>query len=230
MRFRHVNPFVILALGFATSAHAEAPAAKLLFSDDFSKGADHWQPSDPAAWKVVDTDHGKAYSLTLSVNDGKKTTYKPPYRSPFSFSLLKDISVGDFTLEVQAQSTCKPYNHQDLCLFFGYQDPAHFYYAHLGRKTDDHANQIFIVNGADRAKISTKTTEGTPWTKGWHQLKVVRSVGDGSIEVFFDDTKTPAMTATDKHFTWGQVGVGSFDDTGNFTDVKLTGVEAEKGK
>jgi hypothetical protein len=115
-----------------------------------------------------------------------------------------------------------------MCLFFGYQDPAHFYYVHLGQKTDDHANQIFIVNGAPRTKISTKTTEGTKWDNQWHPVKIIRLVSDGTIQVFFDDMKTPAMTATDKTFTWGQVGLGSFDDTGNWTDVKLHGVKVAK--
>ena len=27
------------------------------------------------------------------------------------------------------------------------------------------------------------------------------------------------MTAIDKTFTWGQIGIGSFDDLGNFDDV-----------
>jgi hypothetical protein len=38
------------------------------------------------------------------------------------------------------------------------------------------------------------------------------------------------MTATDKTFTWGQVGVGSFDDTGNWADVKVWGVKVERPK
>lgn len=36
------------------------------------------------------------------------------------------------------------------------------------------------------------------------------------------------MTANDKTFTWGRVGVGSFDDSGNWTDIKLRGVKVEK--
>jgi hypothetical protein len=193
----------------------------LVVVDDFSKGADQWQPTDPSAWKVVKTDHGAAYSLT------KLSNFKPPQRSPLGMSLLKDVIVGDFTLRVEAQSTKKEYPHQDLCLFFGYQDPSHFYYAHLARKTDDHANQIFIVNGADRAKISTKTTEGTVWGTGWHNLKLIRKPADGTIEVYFDDMQAPVMTATDKTFTWGQVGLGSFDDTANFANFKLSGNRAK---
>ena len=115
-----------------------------------------------------------------------------------------------------------------MCLVFGYQDSGHFYYSHLGKKTDDHANQIFIVNGAPRAKISTKTTPGTNWTDGWHAVKIVRKVADGTIEVYWDDMKTPVQTASDKTFAWGRIGIGSFDDTGNWDDIKLRGVKVDK--
>jgi hypothetical protein len=219
----------LAVLGLAVTGRAEDTAPKtkelpLLFEDNFARGADRWEPTDPAGWKVLDTkdNRGKVFSQF------KKTSpYKPPHRSPYHIALVKDLSVGDFVLEAKCQSTVKDYPHRDLCLFFGYQDPAHFYYAHLGKKTDNHANQIFIVNKADRKKISTKTTEGTPWTDGWHHVKVVRSVADGAIEVYFDDMKKPVMTATDRTFTWGRVGVGSFDDTGNWADVKLWGVKAQ---
>jgi hypothetical protein len=215
--------FGLLALLTTVSAAAGTPAdLPLVFSDTFDKGADRWEPSDAKAWKVIQTDKGKAYSLF------QQSKYKPPHRSPFNFSLVKDLTVGDFRLEAKVQTTARDYPHRDMCVFFGYQDPARFYYAHLGQRTDDHANQIFIVNGADRTKISTKTTPGTKWDDKWHDVKVVRNVTTGAIEIYFDDLKTPAMTATDKHFVWGRVGLGSFDDTGNWADVKVYGVKVEK--
>ncbi len=58
----------------------------------------------------------------------------------------------------------------------------------------------------------------------------MRKVADGTIEIYFDDLKTPVMTANDKTFTWGQVGIGSFDDSGNWDDVKLRGVRVEAKK
>jgi hypothetical protein len=213
--------------GFLSLGAAEDPApAKLplVFSDQFDQGAGHWQPTDPAAWKVIDTPQGKAYSLF------KQSKYKPPHRSPFNFSLVKDVVVSDFVLEAKVQTTARDYPHRDMCIIFGYQDPAHFYYAHLGQRTDDHANQVFIVNKADRTKISTETTAGTKWDSAWHPVKVVRTVATGAIAVYFDDLKNPAMTATDKTFTWGQVGLGSFDDTGNWADVKLFGTKVARPK
>ena len=98
------------------------------------------------------------------------------------------------------------------------------YYVHFGQKTDDHANQIFIVNNEPRTKISTKTTEGTPWDNEWHHARIVKKVDTGEISVFFDDMEHPAMTAVDKTFTSGKIGIGSFDDTGRFDDVLVYGV------
>ncbi len=218
--------FLLLILTLATLALAdEQPTeAKLLFEDDFSKGADRWQASDANAWKVIDTGEGKAYSQF------RQSDYKPPHRSPLNFALVKDLVVGDLVLEARLRSTVRDYDHRDMCLFFGYQDASHFYYVHFGKKTDDHANQIFIVNGAPRQKISTKTSQGTRWDDAWHRVKVVRRIRDGSIEVYFDDMKTPVMTARDKTLLRGQVGVGSFDDTGDWTEVKVYGKRLEKAR
>ncbi len=137
--------------------------------------------------------------------------------------MLKDVVVGDFVLEARVQSTVEDYGHRSMVIVFGYQDPAHFYYVHFGKKTDDHANQIFIVNDAPRVKISTKTTPGTPWDDDWHQVKIVRNVDNGQIDVYFDDMQSPVMTAVDKTFAWGQIGIGAFDDLGNFDDIDLRG-------
>ncbi len=217
---------VISTVPAVTQAQATPP--ELVFLETFQDGATNWQPTDPSAWSVVAEESkqngtsqptkNKVYSLNK-----KRSNYKPPHRSPLNISLRKDKTLGDFVLTARLRSTHKDYNHRDLCLFFGYQDPAHFYYVHLGKRTDNHANQIFIVNGAPRTKISTKTTNGTPWTDNWHQVKIVRNVETGLVQVFFDNMETPVMQATDQTFTWGQVGIGSFDDTGHFDDIKVIG-------
>jgi hypothetical protein len=215
--------FCLLAV-VPVSGEDKKPDLPLVFQDDFAKGAANWEPTDPKAWKVVQTSTGKVY------NQFRNSKYKPKYRSPLNISLIKDVYVSDFILEAQVQSTGKDGPHRDMCLFFGHQDASHFYYVHLAKQADDHANQVFIVNGAARKKISTKTTPGTKWDAKWHHVKIVRTVKDGAIAVYFDDMKKPVMTAEDKTFVWGRVGLGSFDDSGNWQDVKLYGVKVEKPK
>jgi hypothetical protein len=145
---------------------------------------------------------------------------------------LKDIVVKDFELSARVQNTRPDAGpHRDLCFFWGYQDPAHYYYVHLGARPDPAACQIFIVNDAPRAPITTNEPKGTPWTDGWHNVKIVRRVADGTMEVYFDDMEKPAMVAKDTKFGAGRIGLGTFDDHGNFDDVVLQGekVNAEVG-
>ena len=201
-------------------ATADEPALPLVYEDHFENGADHWQPADPSGWKIKPLAGGHVYSQFK-----KESSHKPPHRSPFNISLLKDIVVGDFVLTAKVLSTHPDYDHRDAVLVFGYQDPAHFYYVHFGKKADDHANQIFIVNDAPRTKISLKTTPGTNWDDQWHHVKIVRRVAPGSIEIFFDDMDHPVMTAKDSKFPAGRIGLGTFDDTSDWDDVKLFGIK-----
>jgi hypothetical protein len=190
----------------------------LVLEENFSTGNSRWQPTDPTGWKLFDLEAGKAFGLST-----KTSKYKPKVRSPWNIAMLKDVVVSDCVMEVKVQSTVKEYPHRDAVLVFGYQSPQRFYYTHFASRADDAANQIFIVNDAARTKISEKSSEGVKWTDDWHHLKIVRKVEDGLIEAYFDDMETPIMTAHDKTFSWGQIGIGSFDDTARYSEVKLWG-------
>lgn len=214
----------LLCAAAITMSPAAAEELPVVFQDSFEQGADRWQPTDAKMWKVTKQQDGShAYHLL------GKSDYNPAHRSPHSISLIKDLSLGDFELTARVQTLQSSRGHRDMCIFFGYQDPANFYYVHLGQNTDPHANQIFIVNNAPRIAISEKTNEGTPWKdKTWHQVKVVRRIKDGRIEVYFDDMENPQMIAHNTEYPWGRIGLGSFDDLGLWDDVVIRGIPAEQ--
>ena len=214
----------LLMLGCMTfAADGDAKGMPLLFKADFEDGKlDDWQPTDANAWRTEDVEGGKALSLF------GKSKYRPKVRSPHNINLVKAVSVSDFVLELKMLSTTKDYGHRDLCIFFGYQDPSHFYYVHIANKSDAHANSIFAVDGKPRVSIAKTRTGGTRWDDKWHTVRLVREVKTGKIEVYFDDMTKPIMTAADSRFKWGKVGVGSFDDTGKYDDIKLWGVAGGK--
>ncbi|MCA8995605.1 MAG: hypothetical protein KDA80_01410 [Planctomycetaceae bacterium] len=209
-------------LYLSTRLIAEEPPTTR-FAESFENGSARWEPTDAKAWEVVALkEGGHAYHLIGN------SQYKPPHRSPFNISLIKEHAFGDFELTARVKTLQTSRGHRDMCLFFGYQDPAHFYYVHLGEKADPHSNQIFIVNDAPRTAISEQTSEGTPWKDDtWHQVKLVRKLKDGRIEVYFDDMKSPQMVAHDQHFGAGRVGVGSFDDFGLWDDVEIHSLDGE---
>jgi len=192
----------------------------LVFEADFEDGRlDAWQATDPAAWRIEDGRGGKVLAQF------KQSSYEPEVRSPLNINLVRGVVVGSFVLELKMRSTTKDYGHRDLCLFFGHQDPSHFYYVHIANQADAHANSIFIVDGKPRVSIAETRTEGTKWDDNWHTVRLVRDVEEGTIEVFFDNRAEPIMTAVDHRFKWGKFGVGSFDDTGQFDDIRLWGRE-----
>lgn len=187
----------------------------LVFSDDFEHGADKWTQTDSAAWKIVEDDGGHVYSQFQQSN------YTPAVRSPVNIARVKDLDVGDFVVEARMKQTGKEYGHRDMCIFFGYQDPTHFYYVHLATKADDHANSIFLVNGAPRVSIARERTQGTDWGTGYQTVRIERDVKAGTILVYFNDMTKPVMKTTDKTFLHGGIGFGTFDDTGNIDDVRI---------
>jgi hypothetical protein len=46
----------------------------------------------------------------------------------------------------------------------------------------------------------------------------------GAVQVTIDDRPIPALHAIDLSLSSGRVGIGSFDETGDFKKVKIKGV------
>lgn len=213
---------LLIALAYCSCVSAdEIPAYipkgfTLQWQPDFSdkKVFAQLEFTDARAWRLSEAKGKPALELT----GGSRYRYK--VESPQSIALLPTQKFGDFVMEAELIQTGREYGHRDLCLFFGFQDPGHFYYAHFASKTDPRANQIFIVNEKPFTKISLKTTEGSKWGKDkWHRVRVQRM--GAQITVWFDDMKTPAMLADDKTFGAGYLGFGSYNDTGMFANVRV---------
>ena len=192
---------------------------KLVYAQDFEspQAFADLEMTDQDAWKINTSSEGSTLELY------GKSEYQARVRSPFNIALLKDLIVGDFVMEVNLAQSGKEYGHRDLCLFFNVMSPTNYYYVHIATTTDDHANNIFLVNDEPRTKISTKTTAGTDWgeTNSWHTVRIERNATEGTIRIYFDDMNTPIMEASDTHFNKGRIGFGSFDDTGQFDNVKI---------
>jgi len=218
-----VSMFLFVAVSLGSAAEPIAPTMNglpLVYTADFSQGAQDWEPTDAQAWKIIEDAGIPVYCLF------QQSQYAPPVRSPVNLSLLKNLNLTDFVIETQMRSTKDNYPHRDMCIAFGWQDASHFYYVHIApaKNTDPHANSIFIVNGEPRLSIATKRNDGTEWKDGvYHTIRLIRDSQAGSIFVYFDNLLTPIMAAEDTVFTSGRVGVGSFDDIGNIKTFVVWG-------
>ena len=182
-----------------------------------------WSFADKNAWKWEGEKTGRTLQL-IAQNTGK-----PKYRSPFNLAWFEGREWKDFTLTVECRLTAFDAGNNDLCIAFGRAAENRFYYAHLGEKADEPHHQIHIVDDADRKPITRFRTDGTPWKEGqWHRVKIVRNTATGDIGVYFDDMEKPVLTAQDKTLEWGQIGLGSFDDLGEFRNVRIKGTSRDK--
>ena len=210
--------FVVCALS------AFAADQRLLYQQKFdsARSLRDFVMSDPKAWK---------FSPSNALELATQSDYKPLVRSPFNIALIADRVFEDFVLEADLMQTSREYGHRDMCLFFGFQTPTNFYYAHIATAADPHAHNIFIVNGQPRTNIATRATKGVNWGSGiWHKVRLERKLADGSIRVFFDNMSEPIMFAEDKTFGAGYVGFGSFDDTGMVDNIKIWGNKVQRKK
>ena len=166
--------------------------------------------TDAAAWRHCEEDGG---CLELY----RQSDYRPPHRSPLNLALLQGHEFGDFDLSVQARQTGREYPHRDLVVVFAHRDAAHFCYAHLASAADESAHHVQLVDGADRRPVTTARSAGVAWGDGWHELRIRRR-GE-HVTVWFDGGE-PVLQARAPEWR-GEVGLGSFDDTGRFRSLRI---------
>jgi len=212
--------FVALCLCLACAGQ-NASEMPLLASFDFEDGkAAGWQPNLSDNWQVIKHEGSIVYDLIAPGEQGK-------VRAPTSWSLLSGQDVTSFVFMGRLKCRTEPSNpHRDMCVFFHFQDQTHFYYVHFSASSDESHNIIGLVNGADRIKIDLEPAGKSVCRlteTDWHTFKVTCDEATGRIQAYLDDMETPILTAVDKTIGHGRVGVGSFDDSGYFDDIKLWG-------
>jgi hypothetical protein len=204
---------LLLSIGLTSEVRCEEHSGKKVFEEDFESGTDRWEILDPQTWRIAEKDGNRTLEITA-----RESQYNPPHRSPLHIALIKGLELSNGTIEFRVRSTKDTGNHRDCCVFFNYQDDKHFYYVHLGAIPDPHSGQIMIVNDAPRLAL-TKNETKIPWDNDWHRVKLVRNSVTGEVAIYFDDMKAPVMKVTDKTFSKGRVGIGSFDDMDEFDDL-----------
>ncbi len=209
----------------AWHVHRSIPeGSRLVLHEDFTTNGslEGFTFSDENAWCYgMDEEpaDGEEDSLRTFMVLNKSSQYQPPFRSPLSYALVKDLVLTDFALEFEVAQTGRSYGHRDLCFFFGYVDASHYYYVHLATTPDPNAHNIFLVDGAARRPLCPVPPAGVDWGEPgqWHTVRLTRDGERGHIQVFFDGVMTHEVF--DSTLPSGQIGFGSFDDTGRIRQL-----------
>jgi hypothetical protein len=204
----------------------EVDGLPLLLNQDFNLGTESLNQftfTDRKAWRVgQDLVDGREKHVMSQFQQSK---YEPKVRSPFNQAWIKEPVVGPFIMEVKLRSTAPDSPRRDMCLFFGGVDETHFLYAHIAKTHDEHHHNVFLVDGADRAAIATKVSEGVPWDADYHTVRLSRD-DKGNIKVYWENELI--LAAKSDKLPAGKLGVGTFDDTGAVAQITVWGKKAEK--
>ena len=216
-KFFVMAALAVAVLPFPSQRAAESGARSLTFTDHFEGNLDAWQMPYPEDWAILGENGNHYLHMKRSRDPGVP-------RRPLQYAMLKNITAGSFDLRVKVRR-----EGGSMIVVFNYVDTLHFYYTHLsvdsGRKEPVH-NGIFLVNNAPRVRIAgTEALPALP-DQSWHAIRVLRDAKTGKIDVWSDVQGAPLFTVVDHTFGCGQIGLGSFDETGDFADVDLKSDDA----
>ncbi len=176
-----------------------------------------WTVYDAADWKIG-TEDGVS---VLHLQTGREPLPGP--RRPFQFALADTPDYSQVTVEADIRPLGR-----SCIIIFAYCDAAHFDYAHLSTDTADkqpHHNGIFHVYGGERVRISSEAGSAAfPASSHWYHVKLTYDGKTGTVDVSVNSNPVPALHAVDLSLNGGKVGIGSFDETGDFRNVKISGI------
>ncbi len=174
-----------------------------------------WSVPVAADWRVEQQDGTQVLSLVQ---------HRGPLagpRRPIQFALAEMPDYASLTLEADVRPL-----GSSLLIVFAYRDAAHFDYAHLSVDTAAKQpvhNGIFHVYGGERVRISSEQGPAAFSATGrWHHVKLTHDAHTGTVNVTVDGQPVPALHAVDLSLTAGKTGPGSFDETGEFKNVRIS--------
>jgi len=185
------------------------------YIDAFDDGdADGWSPLTPSRWQVGNESGSLRYFINM-------TNYEPPNSARLGELALRDNkTLSDFVFECHAKSADAAARNEnaDLCLVFGYQDFDSYYYVNFNSAPG--LTQLFRThNGVNTVLATFNQSTFTEGDAAYHALRLERT--GSQIRAFFDGI--PVLAATDNFFGAGQIGIGSYNDSGYFDNLALTG-------
>lgn len=179
-----------------------------------------WSVPDASDWETAQYES----QPVLRLKNGKEPPANGP-RRPMQFAIAETAPFSKVTIEAEV----KPLG-RSLMIVFAYRDAAHFDYAHLSAdmaSKQPHHNGIFHVYGGERVRISPESGPAAfTGTQQWFHVRLTHDGETGVVNVEVNGKSVPALHAVDLSLTSGKVGLGSFDETAEFRNVKINGAAA----
>jgi len=212
LKFKFKVAMLILATLVVASPRAGFSQAPCV-TDDFEDGtADEWTPLAASRWQVLADAGSLRYFLNTSDYDS------PDGIRMGEISLSSRGPWGDFVFACLAKSVDVTQGNSaaDLCIAFAYQDSDSYYYINFNASPG--LTQLHRIHDGNQVTLATYN-QPTFVDGNYHTLRVERT--GNQIRAFFDGAQL--FSVSDSFFGKGQIGLGSYNDSGYFDDVTISG-------
>ena len=146
-------------------------------------------------------------------------------RRPTKFALLDSKPYSKVMVEGEVKR-----NGRSVIIVYAWQDDAHYNYAHISVDSavkENMHNGMFHIFGGERVRMSGLDGPGSLPTEDWTPVKLAFDGESGRCYVEVNGKRNPSLDAVDLSLRWGRVGLGSFDETGDFRNIWITGETRE---
>jgi hypothetical protein len=187
-------------------------AAVAAASDTIDAFGHRWSVGRASDWSVED-------GILRLLVPGEPPPGLP--RRPQKIALAETPAFRRVTVEAEVRRA-----KRSLVIVYAWQDDSHYNYAHISSDTaaiTNVHNGMFHIFGGERVRISPLDGEAALPTQGWTPVKLVFDGSSGRCYVEVNGKRNPSLEAVDLSLRHGRVGLGSFDETGDFRRVRITG-------
>ncbi|MCF6264675.1 MAG: Ig-like domain-containing protein [Xanthomonadales bacterium] len=168
-----------------------------------------WIPLNQSRWKVEADNGNNALFLY-------KSDYGPLSGDRLGEYIRSPDSYDDFLFQAQIRTNEGAGNpNADYAMVFGWVDEENYYYMMFNRNQSN--TVLFRVVAGERRQLAAATAN---WlSDDEYHLVEVRRTGN-NIEVRFDGN--PVLDVMDATFLNGKLGLGSFNDSAYFDDIRIS--------
>ena len=142
-------------------------------------------------------------------------------RRPQKFALAEAGPFRKVTVEAEVKR-----DKRSVIIVYAWQDEGHYNYAHISSDAaaavNVHNGMFHVFNG-ERVRISPLDGPASLVDPEWTPVKLVFDGDTGHCYVEVNGKRNPSLEAYDLSLRFGRVGLGSFDETGSFRKLKITG-------
>ncbi|MCF6264676.1 MAG: alginate lyase family protein [Xanthomonadales bacterium] len=173
-----------------------------------------WIPLNQSRWKVEADNGNNALFLY-------KSDYGPLSGDRLGEYIRSPDSYDDFLFQAQIRTNEGAGNpNADYAMVFGWVDEENYYYMMFNRNQSN--TVLFRVVAGERRQLAAATAN---WlSDDEYHLVEVRRTGN-NIEVRFDGN--PVLDVMDATFLNGKLGLGSFNDSAYFDDIRISAGSGE---